>query len=57
MSKRYQSRVERIKELLARAHKHPPRSSYRAALLREVQALMTKQLRAENRAEKRKAAA
>lgn len=57
MSKRGQNRVERIKELLARAHRHPPRSSYRAALLREVQSLMTKQLRAENREDRKRTAA
>lgn len=57
MNKRKADRVTQIKELIARAKKHPPRSEYRARLMREVQDLMNKQLKSEVRAERRKAAA
>ena len=51
------SRVERLRELLERAKRHPERSPYRAALLREAQDLVTKQLRSEIRADRKRAAA
>jgi len=51
------SRVERLRELLERAKRHPERSPYRTALLREAQDLVTKQLRSEIRADRKRAAA